>query len=77
MSINKFDPDDLSPEALKNLGKHIESFLNDQSHIMVITDNISEKEKERFLEGRARAKKLVEKLKKGKTSMFVEKEQEI
>lgn len=78
MTRNKFDPDDLSLEALRYLGDHLENFLKMKEKMMFIPDGVltSEQEKQ-HKEGMERAYKLANKLKKGKTSVFIEKEQDI
>lgn len=68
--FDSFDPDNLSKEKLKFLAKHLEAYLELLEENMIIPDEIIDDQGPVIKEGIKRTKKLIEKLRKGDTSVF-------
>lgn len=57
-------------EEMKRLGEHIENYMNEFFSSIIIPDDEYEKISKNFKEAKKRTEELVEKLKKGKRSVF-------
>ena len=66
----EFNPDDITKESMRNIADHIEGYVDELLENMIIPDEISKADKERFDEGIRRSRKLINKLRKGNTSIF-------
>ncbi len=72
-----FDPDNLDDESMKILAEHIEEYLKFLESIMIIPEEIQEKYGDRIQVSKKRVKKLIKRLKKGDTSVFNNKINEV
>lgn len=67
---NTFSPENVSKDDMIKLGEHIEEYVNELETIMIIPDEIIDEYGTQIKEGIKRAKKLINKLKKGDKSIF-------
>lgn len=65
-----FDPDDIRIEDMKLMAEHLASYLELLQEVMIIPDEIMDEYGKRINEGIKRTQKLINKLRKGDTSVF-------
>lgn len=65
-----FDPDDIRQSDLDELATHLEEYICMLEEVMIIPDEIVDKQKKQIAEGIERTKKLIKKLRKGDLSVF-------
>ena len=68
--FDTFDPENVSKTDMVRLAEHIEEYVDQLESIMIIPEDILEKHGDQIKEGIRRAKKLINKLKKGDKSVF-------
>ena len=68
--FDTFDPENVSKTDMVRLAEHIEEYVDQLESIMIIPEEILEKHGDQIKEGIRRAKKLINKLKKGDKSVF-------
>lgn len=68
----EFDPDDCSQEQMNYLADHIENWLLVWKKIMIIPDELLDECEDYVNESERRARFMINKLRKGKRSVFKE-----
>lgn len=65
-----FDPDDIRIEDMKLMAEHLAAYLGLLQEVMIIPDEIMDEHGKTINEGIKRTQKLINKLRKGDTSVF-------
>jgi endonuclease IV len=65
----KYDPDNITPEAMRALAKHIEDYLELYEEVLIIPEEIIYK-KNQIDEAIKTVKKLIKKLRNGDSGVF-------
>ena len=68
--LGKFDPENVSEKDMEKLADHIEEYVNELEGIMIIPDELIIEYGEQIKNGIKRARKFINKLRKGDKSVF-------
>lgn len=74
-ATDSFDPDNITRESMNFMADHIAEYLDLLKEVMIIPDEIMDKNGDQIKEGIKRTEKLINKLRKGDRSVFKDEEE--